>query len=329
MYQGNKIVVVIPALNEEASIGNVLDRIPKYIDQVVVVNDGSTDRTRDIALSKGAIVVDHKQNKGLGLAFKSGLQRVLELDADVMVNMDADGQFNPDDIISLIVPIIEKKADFVTASRFKDPALWPEMSKIKFWGNNMMSRLISSIVNERFYDVSCGFRAYSKDTLMRLNLFGKFTYTQETFIDLAFKGLTIKELPTKVRGTREHGKSKMASNLFKFGYRTSGIILKAFRDYKPIRLFGNVALIFCLIGLGFFFFLMIHYFRFDAFSPYKWTGFTAAFFLTLSIIMIITGFIMDVFARMRQNQDELLYRQKKMDMQMNKMEHNIIPTKKV
>lgn len=314
MYQGHKICVVIPALNEEAAIGKVLDAIPEYVDHVVVINDGSTDRTEEIARSKGAVVVNHKGNKGLGIAFKSGVKQVLDLRADIMVNMDADGQFNPKDVINLIQPIIKKEADFVTASRFKDPKLWPEMSKVKFWGNNMMSRLISSIINQRFYDVSCGFRAYSRDTLLRLNLFGTFTYTQETFIDLAFKGLTIVEIPTVVRGTREHGKSRMASNLFKYGYRTSSIILKTLRDYRPMKLFGNLAFVFFLIGALLGGFLLFHFIRTGEFSPHKWAGFTAGFFATFAAVILGIGFIMDMFARMRQNQEKQLYHIKKMEM---------------
>ena len=314
MYQEYKICVVIPALNEEASIGKVIDNIPEYVDHVIVINDGSTDRTQEIAEEKGAIVVRHKENKGLGTAFKSGVQKALELNVDIMVNMDADGQFNPADITNLARPIIEGKADFVTASRFKNPELWPEMSKVKFWGNKMMSRLISRIVKQKFYDVSCGFRAYSRDTLLQLNLFGKFTYTQETFMDLAFKGLTIVEVPTIVRGTREHGKSRMASNLFKYGSRTSGIILKTLRDYQPMRLFGTLALACFLIGLGLGLFLFIHYLQTNEFSPHKWAGFTSGFFLTLSLLFVAIGFVMETFSRMRQNQEMLLYHLKKVSL---------------
>ncbi len=325
MYKDQKICVVIPALNEEASIGKVIDAIPEFVDHVIVINDGSTDRTREIATEKGAVVVNHKGNKGLGIAFRSGVRKVLELGGDIMVNMDADGQFNPKDVSKLITPIIDGKADFVTASRFKDPELWPEMSKVKFWGNKQMSRLISRIINQRFYDVSCGFRAYTKDTLLRLNLFGTFTYTQETFIDLAFKGLTIVEVPTKVRGTREHGKSRMASNLFKYGYRTSSIILKTLRDYRPMRLFGNLALIFLLAALALGIFLLQHFFRTGEFSPHKWAGFTAGFLFSVSLIIMGLGFVMDMFARMRHNQEEVLYHLKKISLEKGDDVRDIAP----
>ncbi|MBL7785200.1 MAG: glycosyltransferase family 2 protein [Chitinophagales bacterium] len=318
MYNNQIICVVIPALNEEASIGKVIDAIPAFVDHIIVVNDGSSDRTEAIARSKGAIVVTHAVNKGLGIAFKSGVQRVLELGGDVMVNMDADGQFNPQDIEKLILPIVQQQADFVTASRFKNPELYPQMSSVKFWGNQRMSQLISRIVGKRFYDVSCGFRAYSYETLLRLNLFGKFTYTQETFIDLAYKGLTIEEVPVVVRGTREFGKSRMASNLFKYAYNTSKIILKTLRDYNPFPLFLQTALVAAVFGLAFATFLGYHYLQTGEFSPHKWAGFVAAGFFIAAMFLFGMGFVMDMFTRMRRNQEELLYYLKKAQYDHNK-----------
>lgn len=307
MFQNHTICVVIPALNEAATIGKVIAAVPSFVDHVVVIDDGSTDETAAIAHAQNAIVVSHKGNKGLGTAFKSGVQKVLELGGDVMVNMDADGQFNPVDIEKLITPIVNQQADFVTASRFKDAALYPQMSRTKFWGNQRMAELISNLVGQRFYDVSCGFRAYSRDTLLRLNLFGKFTYTQETFLDLAHKGLTIVEIPVVVRGTREFGQSRMASNLFNYAYRTSKIILQTLRDYNPFRLFWRAALLAGIVGTALSVFLLNHYWQTGEFSPHKWAGFAAAFFITLAMFILAMGFIMDMFTRMRQNQEEILY----------------------
>ena len=113
--------------------------------------------------------------------------------------------------------------DFLNKDPFKNPEYYPVMTKTKFFGNRIMSFLINKIVGHKFYDVSCGFRAYSKNALLRLNLFGEFTYTQETFLDLAFKKISIIEVPIKVKGIREHGKSRVASNLFRYAFQTSKI----------------------------------------------------------------------------------------------------------
>lgn len=305
------IAVVLPALNEEAHVGQVIEAIPDFVDHVVVVDDGSTDGTAEIAREKGAITVSHKKNRGVGAAFSTGVKQVLSMKVDVMVNMDADGQFNPADIEKIIQPIIEKKADFVTASRFIQKDLVPKMSRIKLWGNRFMSRFISRLTKQKFYDVSCGFRAYSRETLMKLNLFGDFTYTQETFIDLVFKDLHVLEVPISVKGRREHGKSRVASNLFRYAYQTSQIIIRTFRDNKPFRLFGTISLISFLIGLGFAIFLLVHKIQSGMFTPHKWAGFAAGFFGVVALLMLLIGFVLDMFARMRRVQEEILFELKK------------------
>lgn len=307
MFEGKKIGLVIPAYNEAENIGTVLRKIPDYIDLIVVVDDGSADDTLKIVRDMGIRVVSHKKNQGVGAAFKTGVKIILDSDVDIMVNMDADGQFNPADISKLLQPVANEKADFVTASRFKDKGLIPVMSPVKLWGNKRMARFISWLTGERFHDVSCGFRAYSRETLNRMNLFGSFTYTQETFIDLAFKNMTIKEIPVKVQGKRSIGKSRVASNLFHYAYQTFKIILKTFRDYKPFKLFGFFSLIFAILGLGFL--LVLFYYKFDtgSFTPYKWTGLASGLLFFSSLIFLLLGFILDMFARMRHNQEEILF----------------------
>jgi len=307
MYKEKKIVVVMPAYNEEASIGEVLSGIPSYVDEVVVVDDGSRDRTAAIAIGAGATVISHRKNKGLGMALQSGIGKALESGADIMVNIDADGQFDPRDMTQLIAPIAEGRFDFVTASRFKDKTLQPDIPRIKLWGNRFVSRLVSWIIGQRFSDVSCGYRAYSRDILLKLNLFGYFTYTQETFIDLAFKNAVIGEIPLKIRGTRQHGKSKMASNLFRYGYNSFKIMFRAFRDYRPLRLFLLASVCVLSLGVASGAFLLVHYLSTGYFSPHKWAGFVSGFFLILSLLFFIVGIILDMFVRMRKNQEEMLY----------------------
>jgi glycosyltransferase involved in cell wall biosynthesis len=311
MLNNQTIAVAIPAYNEEQKIGQVIETIPGFVDHVLVIDDGSSDKTVEIAQNYGAQIVSHKNNQGVGAAFNTGVKTILNMEVDIMVNIDADGQFNPNDIEKLVTPIIENKADFVTASRFIDKAYKPKMSKVKFLGNKLMSRFISKLTKQKFYDVSCGFRAYSKETLQRLNLFGDFTYTQETFIDLAFKNIAIFELPVEVKGKREHGKSKVASNLFRYGIQTLKIIIRTFRDYKPFRLFGYASLITFFLGLVFAIFLAFHYFNSGSFSPHKWSGFLSGFLIILALIFILIGFILDMFARMRYNQEEILFELKR------------------
>src|SRR5215203_3724038 len=183
MRRGTRLLVMMPALDEEATLADVLARIPRIIPgvdavDVLVIDDGSTDRTVSIATGLGASVKSHGQNLGVGAALQTGLEEAIRRGVDIAVNIDADGQFAPEDIARLVVPVLEGTADMVTASRFKDPALVPVMPWTKRVGNAGMARIVSFLVGRRFHDVSCGFRAYSREALLHLVLLGRFTYTQ-------------------------------------------------------------------------------------------------------------------------------------------------------
>ena len=146
--KNKKIVVTIPALNEENTIGFVIRDIKKVVKdaEIIVVNDGSRDNTVNVALKAGASkVISHKRNKGLGVAFKTGINNALKIGADVIVNIDADGQFNPEDIPRLIQPILNKKSDMVTCSRFIHKKYLPKMPLIKRFGNRLFTKLVNMI----------------------------------------------------------------------------------------------------------------------------------------------------------------------------------------
>ncbi len=317
MYKGKKIGLLIPAYNEAENIGAVLQAVPEYIDHILVIDDGSNDNTSEVARKNGARVFSHKTNKGVGATFKTGVNIMLKTDVDIMVNMDADGQFKPEDISRLLEPVLQEKADFVTASRFIDREYVPVMPRLKKWGNYRMSKLISLLTGQKFYDVSCGFRAYTREVLYRMNLFGSFTYTQETFIDLAFKNIDIMEVPVAVLGKREKGKSRVASNLFRYAYQTSKIILKTFRDYRPYRLFGFIAMLFFIIGLLLLGIMFYQKITTGTFTPYKWLGFAGGSAIFIALASMLLGFILDMFARMRHNQEEILFHLKNRNEQDN------------
>jgi len=309
------LFVTIPALNERITIGQVVRGVPREIPgvarvEVVVVDDGSTDDTAAEAAAAGATVLTHPETRGVGAAFHTALSYVIERRGDLLVSIDADGQFNPADIPALAEPVIAGRADFSTASRFKDPQLVPEMPAVKLWGNRMMSRLVSRLTNGRYYDVSCGMRCYNRRAMLNLNLMGAFTYTQEVFLNLAFKRLRIEEVPTRVRGQREFGESRVASNILGYALKTSRIIFRAYRDYKPMRFFGGMCLWLLapavLLEIGFF----GHYLWTGHFTPYKFLGFGGGGLLILSLIALHMGLIGDMLNRHRVYLEELLYRQR-------------------
>lgn len=312
---GLNLLAVVPCLNEENTVEWVVSNIPREIEgisrvQVLVIDDGSTDATAQRAREAGAEVLAHKANLGLGTTFRDAVGEALSRGAHVMVHIDGDGQFDPADIPQLVEPIVEERAHMVTASRFLDPELVPEMPAIKRWGNRGVAAIVRLLTGKRFYDVSCGFRAFSRETLLRMNLFGRFTYTQESFLDLSFKDLDIVEVPVKVRGVREFGESRIASSIPRYALRSLKIMLRAFISYRPFRFFASIALVSFLVGLSLLGFLGLHYIETGAFSPHIWAGFVGGSFCFLGCTTLITGLIGDMLVRIRMNQEEILYRLK-------------------
>lgn len=317
------VVVQLPALNEAQAIASVIERIPRRMPgvsavSVLVVDDGSTDGTSKIARSLGASVVRHERTLGVGAAFRSGLARAAEMGADLVVTIDADGQFDPADIPAVIGPILKGEADFVTASRFLDPALTPEMPRAKRWGNDFMARWISSLVGLRFLDVSCGFRAYSRNAYLRLVLLGDFTYTHETFLSLAFARIPIREVPVRVRGVREHGDSRVAGNLWRYGWRTAGIILKTYRDYRPLRFFSYLSGAALAGAFGFLAFLLSVKIRTGMFTPHKWSGFAAGALFGVALALYLVGVVAEMLDRLRVAQDETLFRVRRLETELGR-----------
>jgi glycosyltransferase involved in cell wall biosynthesis len=312
---GRSLLVVIPALDEEQTVGTVIRGIPRAIPgisrvDVLVVDDGSRDRTGDVARAEGATVLRHETPRGVGAAFGTALRHAVDAGADLIVSIDADGQFDPADIPTLIDPVLSGKADFASASRFLDPALVPAMPEIKRWGNRWMARIVSRLAGQTFRDVSCGMRCYSRRAALSLNPIGRFTYTQEVFLNLAFKQMRIAEVPIRVRGEREFGQSRVASNLFTYAIRTSSIIFRCYRDYRPMLFFGGVAAVLGGLGALLLAFLGVHYLATGGFSPHKWAGFAGAAALMLGLFVFLAGLIGDMLNRHRIYLEELLYRER-------------------
>ncbi len=313
-----KVVVMIPAFNEGKTIGQVIKRIPRdCADQVevLVINDGSRDNTVNESKAAGADkIFSHKTNLGLGTTFKDGINEALKMGADIIVNIDSDGQFNPQDIPKLLTPILTNQADMVTCSRFKDPRLIPKMPKLKIIGNKFFAKILNLFLNRNYHDTQCGFRAYSKKAAINLTLFGKYTYTQEVFIDLVKKGFRIVEVPCQVIGERK-GKSRVVKNILSYGLKVSLIIIRSTRDYEPLKFFGIPGAILLTSGIISSLLLFIRYLFVTKVNPFMIVVYANVFLIIVGFLFIILGLIADMLDRNRQLQEEILIKLKKQEIE--------------
>lgn len=184
------------------------------------------------------------------------------------------------------------------------------MPPLKYWGNKKVAQLVSSVSGQTFQDVSCGFRAYSREALLHLHILSEFTYTHETILSLAYQGLRIVEYPITVTYDPER-KSRVAASILNYAIQTSKIVLRVMLDYRPIRVFGALGAIFLLIGMAFELFLLGHYVLTYSFSPYKATGFIGLGFLVFGMLVLIIALVADMLNRLRMSQNKVLYELKK------------------
>lgn len=301
-----RTIALIPALNEENTIREVVLGVKDYVDEVVLIDDGSTDSTKKVAKEAGALVYSHLKNQGVGAAFATGIEKALELRAQIVVTLDADGQFQPADIAKIIDPIIKGEADVVTGSRFLDYSFRPTMSRSKDFGNRVFSNLVSRMTGQRFTDTQCGFRAYSREALLRLTVFGKFTYTQEVLLDLLHKNMRIVEVPVRVL-ERQTGYSRVVKNPLNYGLRAMKIIIQTERDHHPLRFFGVISLGFILPGSLMLLTVLINWLSTGLTSPVTSLITIGGILILLGVIFIILALVADMQGRLRRLQEEALY----------------------
>jgi glycosyltransferase involved in cell wall biosynthesis len=219
-----KIAVVIPALNEEETVGAVVSAVPRIIPgvgvvDVIVVNDGSTDNTHARALAAGAdSVCAHTRPRGLVEAFKAGVHEALRRGASIVVNLDADGQHDPAFIPSLVAPILDGSADLVVGVRPLGEA-GDEMTTIRRQGNRVGSWVAGRALGLTLSDATSGYRAFSREALLRLNVLSDFTYTLDTIIDASRQGMTVAEVAVPAQ-RRLVGESRMTHSIGAYIRRT-------------------------------------------------------------------------------------------------------------
>ncbi len=246
-----KLVVQVPCLNEEDTLPEVLRTIPRAIDGideivVLVIDDGSTDRTVEVARSLGVThFVRHARNQGLARSFQDGVNYALEIGADIVVNTDGDNQDPQERIADLVRPILDGTADIVIADRQVDQV--DHFSPAKKALQKVGSRVVNLAAGTELPDAASGFRAYSRESLMRLNMVTRFSYCMESIIQAGNKRMEIATVPVVTNAkTRE---SRLFTSTRQHVLRSAAAIVRAYVMYKPYVIFGWSALVFAVLGL--------------------------------------------------------------------------------
>jgi len=312
------LVVTIPAYNEENSIAAVIHEIPRDIPsiddvKVLIINDGSEDDTAEVAKRAGADrIITHKKNMGLGVTFKDGLEEALRMGADIIVNIDADGQYNGAEIPRLIEPILKGQADIVIGNRQIDKL--DHMPWQKKVGNKMATWVTRRVTGLPIIDAQTGFRAFSRVAALRMTLLsGSYTYVQETLIEAANKRLTVEQIPIEFR--RREGPSRLISNIFKYA-RLAGItIIRNYRDYRPFAVFAGIGVTMAGGGLIVGARVLIHYLTTGMVTPFIPSAILTTVLLVVGTQIIIFGFMADMLKTQRMIQEEILYRLKRKDIE--------------
>ena len=278
-----KLIIQIPCYNESRNLPITLDALPKKVEgfdsvEWLIVNDGSTDDTVKIAKEFGVRhIVNLKQNQGLAKGFLSGIKRCVELGADVIVNTDADNQYNAQDIPKLTKPILEGKADYVIGER--PISKTAHFSPIKKFLQKLGSRVVQKASATKIPDAPSGFRAMSECAL-ELNVYNEYTYTLETIIQAGQKNMAICSVP--IRTNEDLRPSRLFSSMFSYIKKSTVTILRIFVIYRPFKFFMTIAII--LFSLGFLLGLRFLYF----YITDGGLGHTQS--IILASVLLITGF---------------------------------------
>ena len=245
-----KLIIQIPCFNEEATLPLTIADLPREVPGVdvvewLIVDDGSSDRTAEVARELGVDhVVSHPHNRGLAAAFLTGLDACLRAGADVIVNTDADNQYQGASIPDLVAPVLTGDAEMVVGERPIESI--DDFSRTKKFLQRVGSSVVRRFSGTGVRDAASGFRAYSRDAAMRVQVFGRYTYTMETIVQAGWNGIAVTSVPVGVNPkTRE---SRLVSSSSRYVWRSAQSIIRSFALYKPFRFFFLVGLVPFAIG---------------------------------------------------------------------------------
>ena len=310
-----KVVIQIPCLNEEATLPETLADLPKTLDgvdeiEVLVIDDGSVDGTSSIARELGVEhVIRAPVNQGLARAFSTGLDYALRVGADVIVNTDADNQYAGSDIAKLVSPIVHGEADMVVGDR--DPVRLPHFSPIKRNLQRLGSWFVRTLSGTTVPDVTSGFRAFSREAALRMNVVSDFTYTLETIIQAGKKQLKVEHVPVQVNVVTRP--SRLFTSIHTYVLRSMSTIVRIYSLYNPLRVFSLIGVTLLgggmLIGLRF-----IYHFVTEGGAGQVQSLILAAVLLIAGFQSLFFGLIADLIGSNRRMIEDALLRIRRMEL---------------
>jgi len=310
-----KLIIQVPCYNEEATLPQTIADLPHEIEGIdtieyLIINDGSKDNTVNTARACGVHhVVSFTNNKGLARGFMAGIDACLRLGADIIVNTDADNQYNGADIEKLVNPILDSQADMVIGER-------PIVDTEHFsWKKKKFQRLGSWVVRiasgTSVPDAPSGFRAYSREAALHINVVNTYTYTLETIIQAGANRVALTSVP--VRTNPETRESRLFKSMWKYIQRSVAVIIRSFMMYRPLVFFLTIGSVFSIIGTVFII-------RFLVFLALGQSGghvqslVLAAMLIMVGVQCLLAGLQADVIAANRKILEDVRYRLRKIEL---------------
>lgn len=311
-----KLIIQIPCLNEEATLPVTIRDIPRKIKgiskiEILIIDDGSTDKTIEVAKSLGVDhIVKFPKNKGLAEAFKAGIDACLKLGADIIVNTDADNQYKGSDIPKLIKPILDRKYEMVIGDRKTDTI--EHFSTIKKFFQKFGSSVVRKLSKTDVPDTTSGFRAYSREAALRINVVSEFTYTLETIIQAGHRKIAVGHVEIGTNGKLRE--SRLFKSITGYMKRSAQTIIRTYTMYRPMKVFlsGGILLVLVGAGIGARF---IYYYIMGQGNGHIQSLILAAVLIIIGFQLGMLGLIADLISNNRKLTEETLYRVKKIELQ--------------
>jgi glycosyltransferase involved in cell wall biosynthesis len=308
-----KLVVVIPALDEAGAIGSVVAAVPRELPhvgevEVIVVDDGSSDHTASVAFAAGADRVErHRANRGLVAAFRTGMNAALAAGADVVVHLDGDGQHDPRQIPRLLAPILDGSADVVVGVRPLAEAT--EISQVRRRGNQVGSWIFRRVVKLPISDATSGYRAFSREALLRLNVISEYTYTLETLIRSAQMRLAVAEVVIPAR-PRRNGESRMTRSVARYVGHAGGQAFRTLLHSNPLTVFVRAALVMLALSGGLTLWFLLGYQSGGMHLP---ALLAAVLSFVLAVGLFVSGLIADGISTSHRLLEDVLYHVRRLE----------------